>query len=443
MKNLDDLSNAEGLDESISEDYSNAINWQDPFKGAREAAERTAKAAREAAERTAKAAREQAARLKKSAQDRADKAKKAAQDAAKNIKNTTKDIGKNIKSTTKDIGKNIKSTTKDLGKNISSNTQKIKDNAKKLADKSKENAKKMREKIKEAEKRIGKELKKVEKKLKDVGDKFLDKFRDALRIPIRNLILKSIRENIHGLATKMFAAIGTADEVKAKKIKASFVSKAKKAYASTLEQWKKLGGSESQLNDAIRIGSSKKMLKNPFSRADGNNHDEFYSYIASEDYYYGVTSLEDEELAKAEAELAKAEAEKIKADEEAAAVINEDAATLEVPEEEEKVSGFKAFIAKILAFFRRNKGDENPYEEGDPAADEFDAQEKGDEGNEPEGEGDGTVLDELLKDDGSNDDDSADGDKILGMPKMVAIGLGVAVLAVGGLLAYKYFKGKK
>jgi hypothetical protein len=32
--------------------------------------------------------------------------------------------------------------------------------------------------------------------------------------------------------------------------------------------------------------------------------------------------------------------------------------------------------------------------------------------------------------------------KILGMP-MVAIGLGVAVLAVGGLLAYKYFKGKK
>jgi uncharacterized membrane protein YukC len=32
--------------------------------------------------------------------------------------------------------------------------------------------------------------------------------------------------------------------------------------------------------------------------------------------------------------------------------------------------------------------------------------------------------------------------KISGMP-MVAIGLGVAVIAVGGLLAYKYFKGKK
>jgi hypothetical protein len=439
MKNLDDLSNAEGLDESISEDYSN-VNWNDPFKGAREAAERVAKAAREAADRAKKAAQEAADKAKKAAQDaaknaqdRADKAKKAAQDAAKNV-------GKNIK----DAGKSISDVKSKVDAKAKEAANKARDNAKKLADKAKENAKKMRDKVKEAEKRIGKELKKVAKKLKDVADKLKDKFRNALRTPIRNLILKSIRENIHGLATKMFAAIGTADEVKAKKIKASFVSKAKKAYASTLQQWKKLGGSESQLNDAIRIGSSKKMLKNPFSRADGNNHDEFYSYIASEDYYYGMTSLEDEEVAKAEAELAKAEAEKIKADEEAAAVINEDAATLEVPEEEEKVSGFKAFIAKILAFFRRNKGDENPYEEGDPAADEFDAQEKGDEGNEPEGEGDGTVLDELLKDDASNDDDSDDDDdKIFGMPKMVAIGLGVAVLAVGGLLAYKYFKGKK
>ena len=434
MKNLDDLSNAEGLDESITEDYSN-FSIKDPFKGAREAAERAAKAAREAAQRAANAAREAADRAKKAAQDAADRAKKAAQDAAKNIKDTTKDIGQNIKS-----------TTKDLGKNISSNTQRIKDNAKKLADKAKENAKKMRDKIKEVENRIGKQLKKVTKKLKDVLDKLGDKFKDALRKTMRNLILKSIRGNIHGLATKMFAAIGTADEVKAKKIKASFVSKAKKAYASTLEQWKKLGGSESELNDAIRTGSSKKILKNPFNRADGNNHDEFYSYIASEDYYYGVDG-DDEELAKAEAE-------KIKADEEAAAVINEDDATLEVPDEEEKISGFKAFIAKIIAFFKRNKGDENPYEEGDPAADDFANQEKGDEGNQPEGEGDGTVLDELLKDDASKDDSDSDSDdeskrlgegddKILGMPKGVAIGVGIAVLAIGGFFAYKYFKGKK
>ena len=34
-------------------------------------------------------------------------------------------------------------------------------------------------------------------------------------------------------------------------------------------------------------------------------------------------------------------------------------------------------------------------------------------------------------------------DKILGMPKGVAIGVGVAVLAIGGFFAYKYFKGKK
>ena len=414
MKDLD-LSNAEGLDESITEDYSNAKGW---FKAAVKNVTSTVKSAGQSVGGAVKA-------------------------AGQNISSTTKDIGKNISSTTKDIGQNIKSTTKDLGKNISANTQRIKDNAKKLTDKAKDAAQKMRDKIKETENRIGKKLKKITKKLKDIVDKFQDKFKNALRKTMRNLILKSIRGNIHGLATKMFAAIGTADEVKAKKIKASFVSKAKKAYASTLAQWKKLGGSESELNDAIRTGSSKKMLKNPFNRADGNNHDEFYSYIASEDYYYGVDGDDDE--------LAKAEAEKIKADEEAAVVINEDDATLEVPDEEEKVSGFKAFIAKIISFFKRNKGDENPYEEGDPAADDFANQEKADEGNQPEGEGDGTVLDELLKDDASKEEDSDDDskksgegdDKILGMPKGVAIGLGVVLVAVGGFVAYKYFKGKK
>jgi len=375
----------------------------------REAAQRAAKKAREAAQRAAKNAREAAERANKKAREAAERAKENAKKAKERIDAFNK----------------------------------------KLADKAKENAKKMREKVKEAEKKIGKELRKVAKKLQDVADKLKDKFKNALRTPIRNLILKSIRGNIHGLATKMFAAIGTEDEIKAKKIKASFVSKAKKAYASTLEQWKKLGGSESQLNDAIRTGSSKKMLKNPFNRADGNNYDEFYSYIASEDYYYG---------AEGDDELAKAEAEKIKADEEAAAVINEDDATLEVPEEEEKKKGFMAFIAKILAFFRKNKGDENPYEEGDPAADDFANQEKGDEGNQPEGEGDGTVLDELLKDDASKEVDSEDDskddsdkskksgegsddadDKILGMPKMVAIGVGVVILAIGGFIVYKKF----
>ena len=33
-----------------------------------------------------------------------------------------------------------------------------------------------------------------------------------------------------------------------------------------------------------------------------------------------------------------------------------------------------------------------------------------------------------------------EGDKILGMPKMVVIGLGVVILAVGGFIAYKKFK---
>jgi len=85
MKNLDGLSNAQGLDESITENYTNYcgddysnIDWKDPFKGLR----------------------------------------KNVKDAGQNIKNTTKEIGQNIQRTTKEIGQNIKSTTKDIGKNI-------------------------------------------------------------------------------------------------------------------------------------------------------------------------------------------------------------------------------------------------------------------------------------------------------------------------------------
>jgi hypothetical protein len=38
------------------------------------------------------------------------------------------------------------------------------------------------------------------------------------------------------------------------------------------------------------------------------------------------------------------------------------------------------------------------------------------------------------------DKSAASSDKILGMPKMVAIGLGVVLVAVGGFFAYKKFK---
>jgi hypothetical protein len=40
------------------------------------------------------------------------------------------------------------------------------------------------------------------------------------------------------------------------------------------------------------------------------------------------------------------------------------------------------------------------------------------------------------------DKSAASSDKILGMPKMVAIGLGVVLLAIGGFFAYKKFKKK-
>lgn len=86
MKDLDELSNAQGLDESVTENYTNYygdddysnIDWRDPFKGL----------------------------------------KKNVKDAGKNIKNTTQEIGQNIKRTTQEIGQNIKRTTQDIGNNI-------------------------------------------------------------------------------------------------------------------------------------------------------------------------------------------------------------------------------------------------------------------------------------------------------------------------------------
>jgi hypothetical protein len=93
MKNLD-LSNIQGLDESITENYTNYCG-DDDYSNANWF------------------------------QDAVKSIKDAGKDAGKNIKDTTKDIGKNIKTTTKDIGKNIKTTTKEIGQNIERTTKEV------------------------------------------------------------------------------------------------------------------------------------------------------------------------------------------------------------------------------------------------------------------------------------------------------------------------------
>jgi hypothetical protein len=94
MKNLDDLSNIEGLDESITENYTNYCGDED-YSNANWF------------------------------QDAVKSIKDAGRDAGKNIRNTTKDIGKNIKTTTKEIGQNIERTTKEIGQNIKSTAKDI------------------------------------------------------------------------------------------------------------------------------------------------------------------------------------------------------------------------------------------------------------------------------------------------------------------------------
>jgi uncharacterized membrane protein len=52
------------------------------------------------------------------------------------------------------------------------------------------------------------------------------------------------------------------------------------------------------------------------------------------------------------------------------------------------------------------------------------------------------LADKNAKESSDKSAESDKSDKILGMPKMVAIGLGVVLLAIGGFFAYKKFKKK-
>ena len=420
MKNLDDLSNSNNLDESVSGEYSNAGGFfGDIQKGLSDAGKSISGALSDAekkARELAQKAREEAERAAKKIKEEAERQKKQLQELKNKVDNKAKQI-----------------------------RDKAKDKAKKLANKAKDDAKKLRKQIEDTQKKIGKNLKKVGKKLRDMAKGLRDKFKNAFRKVLRNLILKSIRKNVHGLATRMFTAIATPDEIKLRKFKPAFVNKAKGLYSKVLSDWKKLGGTEEEFNEAVRQGGSKKFLKNPYKNINGNNPDEFYSYLVCEDSYYGADGDTDEDN-----ELLQAQAEQEKAEEETAVVINEEEATLDVPDEQEKQKGLKAFIAKILALFKKNKADENPYEDGTEEATDFANQDSQDLGNRPEeSDSDNQILKDL---EGGEEDEktekdskkeSTGDDKILGMPKKVAIGVGIALLAVGGFVAYKYFKGKK
>jgi hypothetical protein len=304
---------------------------------------------------------------------------------------------------------------------------------KKLRDKFKKGKDKIKDKIKKGKDKIKDKIKKVTTNLKDKVGKAGKNFRNNFRRVMRKGILFNIKNNIHGVASKLYPAVGNTDVVKQRKYKAKLINASKSIYSKLVSKWKNLGGSEDEIKNAIIEGSKKRFLKMPYKSADGNNGLDFYSYFAPDcNIYY---SQDGDEYSYVEGTLsAEGDVE-------------------EVPSQEEEVKGIRAFFAWLKGVFKKEGADENPFEEGSPDGKEFDSDKKEDAGNEPsESEANNDIINEVEKtaseddaggatDKSKEEDDSDDAeDKFLGMPK--AIGITVAIvgglaLIVGGIFLVK------
>lgn len=121
--------------------------------------------------------------------------------------------------------------------------------------------KKILDKAKARAKKIDANIKKKVTKLKDKLGKVGKDFRNRVRGVLRKGILKNISRNVHGMATRLYPAVAPADAISKARFKKPFVAKSKKIYSDLLSKWKKFGGEEKDLKDAIISGSSKGIFK--------------------------------------------------------------------------------------------------------------------------------------------------------------------------------------
>jgi len=356
--------------------------------------------------------------------------------------------------------------------------------------------KKILDKAKDKAKKIKGNIKKKVTKLKDKLGKRGKKFRNRFRGILRKGILKNIGRNVHGVATRLYPAVAPADAVSKARFKKPFVAKSKKIYSELLSRWKKIGGEEKDLNDAIITGSSKGIFKlrrgkgrigsvsstplnNKFGakivnkseqlgRSGADGVDE-YSNLTDESLLSGLTNMsllnasgEDDSdyfygMISPDVNIYYGEDGSETSEEEG--VENEEEGVEEVPSQEEVQKSNKGFMAWLINLFKKNKAEENPYEEDAPQAEPFKADTKEDNKNLPaDKEATNDVINELDKNDTTDDaggatddskgyektdgDDYLDkgGDKILGMPKMVAYGVGALLLAVTVYFLYRKMK---
>lgn len=304
-------------------------------------------------------------------------------------------------------------------------------------DKRKEKFEDLKEKVKEHN--PVKALKKAGKKIHELVGKAKEAMQKRMRKGILKRVSAAIRKNAHGMATRLYPATINEGEALKSKYKRTFIAKSKNSYNELLTHWIKLGGTKQTLDEAIKVGATHKrmhMFKNhPYpgrkSGIDGNG----WSY---------VTGPEDDELDESSVPEASSEVE---TPEETAALQEQGAD--EAVDKEEKAKGFKAFIQKILAIFKRHKADETPYEEGSTEAASFKADQQADSKDLPvDPNADSSAIakaanklaDVISGKSGKDADEGKDDDSswYQSHKKMVWIGVGVLVL-IGGVWAYKKY----
>ena len=178
----------------------------------------------------------------------------------------------------------------DLGNQISADAQRLADETRNAAIKANESRKRAEQAIKDAAgkadalaKKLAadalakaksdfdkfKELnKRALKKLNDLTGRVRGAYKKLLRKAILKMVYNALKGNIHLYATRLYPAIAPSAELKAKGFSAKYQPKSVKTYNEILSKWIEMGGDKSKLDEAIRLGAGKRVLKfrkNPYS----------------------------------------------------------------------------------------------------------------------------------------------------------------------------------
>lgn len=287
-----------------------------------------------------------------------------------------------IKKTVKDIGQNIQRTSKEIGQNIERTTKEIIQN---------------------------KDLKKA---LKGV---FLT-YNPAIAVP-RSSALLSFRVNLFGISSRLYPAFLDEATLKKGNFNLENAANAKKAWEKIANFWEdKLGGDRNKLREAISGAWNKPIFKTKKAKERKRS--------TSFDGYSDVSGYDDAAYAA-------------------------------------YISAGLSIIGGIVGIVNDSKAKKNPYNEGTPEYNKAQSDiNSSDTTPPPINEAELNKMIDAAKSDmakglpkdstgidatGSTGEEKVDSqgrrveDTILGMPKPVAIGLGVLILAVGGYFVYKKF----